>query len=505
MGYFCDNCSQAICLDCINIGKHSQHRERVVSINERATEFSESVDLLTEELKNARQNLVSKKKFEHLKQQEVELLASLDSNFETFIQQTGVSKKEVLQRIQSGKFHAFEECNVAPLREALSSIKDNFSNIANSLEKSIDSLETLTSAKKSVMLKSSASPSLLTQSTVLEGCIAEFETLFPNFDALKPTLLFRASVDGYTASQFHAKCDGKSNVLVLFKTANGNVAGGYSPTAFDSSGSYLRSDGAFLFRVKSSSNANAQKFHIISPGNDIFCNPSYGPVFGGGNDLLLSNNCNQSNSSCSAGNSYEGNYSQLLGESSFLVQDYEVYQLTPRVVQTSDFLGSSILSSSVPDVSKLGLKVTGRPELLFKASNDGFAASTFHSKCDNKSSVFVVFNTTNGNIAGGYSSVAFNSSGSYLQSPGSFLFRIKNSSYNEVAKYDLLNTETNHIYCNRSYGPTFGSGHDLYLACSCNASASSTCNAGSCYAGSYTEMIGENTFTVADYEVWSLL
>lgn len=39
--------------------------------------------------------------------------------------------------------------------------------------------------------------------------------------------LYRASQDGFEAAQFHSKSDNKPNTLVLIKSANGNVFGGY--------------------------------------------------------------------------------------------------------------------------------------------------------------------------------------------------------------------------------------------------------------------------------------
>jgi len=44
-------------------------------------------------------------------------------------------------------------------------------------------------------------------------------------------------------------------------------------------------------------------------------------------------------------------------------------------------------------------------------------------------------------------------------------------------KQKMKNTSTqNVIYCPPNYGPTFGDGHDLYLADKCNANMSSYCN-----------------------------
>ncbi|KAL0220974.1 hypothetical protein RCL1_000828 [Eukaryota sp. TZLM3-RCL] len=508
MSYFCDRCSTPICLDCINIGKHSDHKQNVVSINDRGAEFADSIDAIVGELQAAKQHLVQKKKFEQLKQQQCELLNSLDQQFDGLVEKARVAKKEALQRIQHRQFHAFEEVDVTNFTKLLTTLQGNFKEISDSLNGSIISLKQVSSKQRSLMIKSVASPAITTpipDSEVLKNCANEFNTLFPQIMSMNPRLLFRASRDGFTATAFHQKCDNQSNVLVVFKTKNGNIAGGFSPTAFSSNNSYQNSPGAFLFRVKHPSYSSPQKFHLKTTGNDIYCHSSYGPTFGGGNDVRIVNNCNSSNCNSNIGSSYEGSYGEFVGQSSFQIEDYEVYQLTPSRLNNNDFEGSSVIDSSLPNLSSLGLNVVTKPELLFRASRDGFSASNFHQKCDNKGQFMLLFRTNRGNVAGAFSPAAFTSSGNYQQSLGAFLFRVKTSSANSVARYNLRGSDTNHIYCYSSYGPTFGSNHDLHLSNGCNSGSSSYCNTGNTYNGSYSDMLAENSFTVSDYEIWRIV
>lgn len=41
-------------------------------------------------------------------------------------------------------------------------------------------------------------------------------------------LMYRATRDGFSASNFHLKCDNKPNSLVIIKSADGSVFGGYT-------------------------------------------------------------------------------------------------------------------------------------------------------------------------------------------------------------------------------------------------------------------------------------
>ena len=64
----------------------------------------------------------------------------------------------------------------------------------------------------------------------------------------------------------------------------------------------------------------------------IFCHPAYGPVFGAGYDLYISNNANENNSSRSGlGDTYERPPARqdtfFTGSANFTVTDYEVFGL----------------------------------------------------------------------------------------------------------------------------------------------------------------------------------
>ena len=41
-------------------------------------------------------------------------------------------------------------------------------------------------------------------------------------------LIYRASRDNFEGSKFHSKCDKKPNTLVIIKSINGNVFGGFT-------------------------------------------------------------------------------------------------------------------------------------------------------------------------------------------------------------------------------------------------------------------------------------
>jgi len=47
------------------------------------------------------------------------------------------------------------------------------------------------------------------------------------------TLLYRATRDGFNASSFHDKCDGKGSTLTIAKSSSGHVFGGYAVNSWN--------------------------------------------------------------------------------------------------------------------------------------------------------------------------------------------------------------------------------------------------------------------------------
>jgi len=143
------------------------------------------------------------------------------------------------------------------------------------------------------------------------------------------SLLYRGSRDGFAANIFHSKCDNKGPTVTILKSTGGYVFGGYSTVPWESTGQYKRAPGSFLFTLSNPHNVAPTTFHLNnSYANDIFCNPGYGPTFGG-HDLLINNNCNLSNCAIKFPHSYTDTvghgYAIFVNAQSFLVSDIEVF------------------------------------------------------------------------------------------------------------------------------------------------------------------------------------
>jgi hypothetical protein len=96
-------------------------------------------------------------------------------------------------------------------------------------------------------------------------------------------LLYRGSVHGKTAYDFHAQCDNKGPTITLVRCTGGFIFGGFTPEPWQSRGGYVRADNSFLFSLVNPRGAPPQKFDLI-PGKEnraIWDDIENGPTFGG--------------------------------------------------------------------------------------------------------------------------------------------------------------------------------------------------------------------------------
>ena len=117
------------------------------------------------------------------------------------------------------------------------------------------------------------------------------------------------------------------------------------------------------------------------------------------------------------------------------------------------------------DFDQLSKWIGGRRKfrLLYKISRDGCSAPSFHSKCDNKGMTVTVLYNPSGTVYGGFTAQNWTSgSGVYVSDPKAFLFTLKYNGKSSPVEFPIKpEKHANAIYCNATYGPTFGGGTDL--------------------------------------------
>ena len=162
-------------------------------------------------------------------------------------------------------------------------------------------------------------------------------------------LLYRGSRDDFKARTFHEKCDNKGETLVLIKSDQNYIFGGYTEIDWDSTvwngkvgaQNSSRRDGQgneFVFTLKNPHNISPSKFNMKNEwlNHSICCDINLGPIFGC-NDIRIENECNIRNNSFSFYDFQPGEYcfndttgkKRLLftGTSKYKVKEIEVYNI----------------------------------------------------------------------------------------------------------------------------------------------------------------------------------
>jgi hypothetical protein len=148
----------------------------------------------------------------------------------------------------------------------------------------------------------------------------------------KWTLLYRATRDGFSAANFHSKCDGHSNTLTIFKAKEtSHIFGGFTSISWESFGQYKSDPNAFLFSLTNRDNQPC-KIRQINTEYSIYCGSAYGPTFGNGHAIYICDFANRLAGSYSKlGHSYQHpqpsqGHSYLAGSHPFQLSEIEVYQ-----------------------------------------------------------------------------------------------------------------------------------------------------------------------------------
>lgn len=143
----------------------------------------------------------------------------------------------------------------------------------------------------------------------------------------------------------------------------------------------------------------------------------------------------------------------------------------------------------------------GNFKLLYRLTKDGKGSSYFHRLCDNQGPTLTVIKDSRGYIFGGFTTVGWAQTSSYYSDSNAFLFTLHNP--HSIPPTKFTGSDSNAIYCNSSYGPTFGSGHDIYVDSSfssCSISFPSTFRDTTGKGNAI--FTGNTSFDVSEMEVW---
>jgi len=107
------------------------------------------------------------------------------------------------------------------------------------------------------------------------------------------------------------------------------------------------------------------------------------------------------------------------------------------------------------------IPITKKWNLIYRASQDGFEASSFHLKCDKKLNTLIIIKSEHGNIFGGYTEQDWTNTASYATDDNSYIFSLINKD-NKPLKLKCPDA-SKAIYCSSKYGPVFGYGAGIRI------------------------------------------
>ena len=174
-----------------------------------------------------------------------------------------------------------------------------------------------------------------------EGLYQKLEELLKTKDlnGRKWSLIYKGSRDGFRASDFHSHCDNYSNTLTIVKSTREKIFGGYTTNQWSLTGNepWQIDNSAFIFSLVNKENRPLIFEQTCNDGHSIGSFKHYGPIFGAGNDIFISDSSNTNIQSFSnLGATYthpdypygsEKAKTILAGARYFQVQEIEVFHM----------------------------------------------------------------------------------------------------------------------------------------------------------------------------------
>ena len=117
--------------------------------------------------------------------------------------------------------------------------------------------------------------------------------------------MYQATRDGFNSASFHKQCDIHPITLIIIKASNGYIFGGYTQVNWSGDKISKTDPKSLIFSLINKEN-KPLVMKCKKEKSAIFCNPSCGPIFGTGYDILIAGNSNSIDQSYSnLGGSYE--------------------------------------------------------------------------------------------------------------------------------------------------------------------------------------------------------
>ena len=146
-----------------------------------------------------------------------------------------------------------------------------------------------------------------------------------NMKSIDTKLLFRASEHSFDKDKFRQKCSNQGPTITIIHNEYDHVFGGYATESWVDTDSWreITDPTAFLFSVRPRVKQFPFKEDMKDGQSALYVNRNYGPAFGKGSDIFISENCGVN--SCS----FEFDAEVLCGTNNdyFRVKEYEIFSI----------------------------------------------------------------------------------------------------------------------------------------------------------------------------------
>lgn len=221
----------------------------------------------------------------------------------------------VVCSIISKAFISQKDQEILKLNNEINKLKEDLNRGQNNLENFInkDNKEHLNENINPIKYKQISNSIIkLDELEFMENTIKEFYKK----DIIYYKLLFRATRDGFSPKDFHKKCDGINNTLVLVRTQTRKRFGGFTQATWDDYSKFKNKEKGFVFSID-----NNSAFYNKNGTYNIYCTNYTGPSFRGGmHDFTI-----YYNKSMEYINENKSRYI-FEGIKNFYIKDYEVFQ-----------------------------------------------------------------------------------------------------------------------------------------------------------------------------------
>ena len=153
-----------------------------------------------------------------------------------------------------------------------------------------------------------------------------------DLDTFNFKLLFKASKDDKFPNAFHSLCDNKGPTIIFIKLNNGKRIGGYTSVSWNSKNEFQEDEKAFLFSLDRKEKYELNKKQIQYAVGHY---EKYGPTWGSGYGLYISNNYKTDENFSQENNCYKNKNINFIGidksKAYFTIFDYEVFTCENKV------------------------------------------------------------------------------------------------------------------------------------------------------------------------------